>query len=148
VKAYVALRDKIKASLTPPRPTHDPDELVIRQREFAREVRATRRLARQGDIFVPEVAPFLRQAIRDDFARRTPHERAAALQEVPAGLGLKVNDEYPKSVPLATVPPRLLAALPPLPDGLEYRFVGRRLILHDTLTNLVVDILEDAIPRR
>jgi hypothetical protein len=58
-----------------------------------------------------------------------------------------VNDEYPKSIPLATVPPKLLAALPPLPHGLEYRFVGRRLILHDTLTNLVVDILENAIPR-
>jgi hypothetical protein len=105
-------------------------------------------LARQGDIFTPEVAPTIRKVIRDDFARRTPHERAAALQEVPTGLGLKVNDEYPKSIPLATVPPKLIAAMPPLPDALEYRFAGRRLILHDTLTNLIVDILEDAVPWR
>ena len=42
----------------------------------------------------------------------------------------------------------MLAAMPRLPDNLEYRFVGRRLILHDTITNLVVDILEDAVPRQ
>lgn len=147
LKAYAALRDKLKAS-TPPKTTPSSGELVGRQETLAAEIRRARSDAKEGDLFIPEVAPIIRHAVADDLRRRTPKERAAAFQEVPAGLGLEVNDLYPKSVPLATVPPKLLAALPQLPEGLEYRFVGHRLILHDTVANLVVDILEDAVPRR
>mgnify|MGYP006375434595 CR=1 FL=1 len=35
-------------------------------------------------------------------------------------------------------------ALPPLPEGLEYRFVGRHLIIRDVAANIVVDVLRDA----
>lgn len=147
-KDYIALRDKLKASLPPPKPTSSPAELVARQEALAAALRRARADAKPGDIFIPEVAQILRRAIAHDLRSRTPQERAAAFTEVPAGLGLKVNDIYPKSVPLATVPPKLLAALPQLPEGLEYRFVGRRLILHDTMANVVADILEDAVPRR
>ena len=53
-----------------------------------------------------------------------------------------------KSQPLATVPPRVLQALPQLPKdaGLEYRFVQKHLILFDTRANLIVDFLLNAIP--
>jgi hypothetical protein len=149
VKAYLALRDKVKAKITPPpKPTTDPREIAARQQALAAAVRAERADAKPGDIFVPEVAPILRGAIAEDFRQRTPQQRTAALQEVPSGLILKVNDGYPKSAALATVPPKLLAEMPRLPDTLEYRFVGRRLILHDTQTNLVVDILADAVPSK
>lgn len=146
VKDYLALRDKVKASLTPPKSAENAWEITAQQQAFARGVRAARASAKEGDIFVSEVVPVFKQVIREDFSKRTQHQRAAALQGVPPLLGLKVNDEYPKAVPLATVPPKLLAAMPPLPDALEYRIAGRRLILHDTITNLVVDILEGAIP--
>jgi len=42
--------------------------------------------------------------------------------------------------------PALLAALPALPEELEYRFVGWDLVLVDTHADLVVDILKDALP--
>jgi hypothetical protein len=146
VKTYLALRDKLKANLSPPKPSKDAGELTERQEALATAVRAARSQARPGEIFVPEVVPILRRTIARDLRRRPPGERAAALKEVPAHLPLKINDDYPKSVALATMPPRLLAEMPRLPDGLEYRFVGRRLILHDTVTNLVVDILDNAMP--
>ena len=44
---------------------------------------------------------------------------------------LKVNQPYPKAEPLSTVPPDVLKALPVLPEDLEYRFVGKHLILYD-----------------
>jgi hypothetical protein len=47
---------------------------------------------------------------------------------------------------LATVPPLLLLRLPKLPEGLEYRFMGRDLILHDTTANIIVDFLRAAAP--
>ena len=33
--------------------------------------------------------------------------------------------------PLSTVPPNILVALPRLPDDIQYRFLGRHLILLD-----------------
>ena len=58
---------------------------------------------------------------------------------------LKVNDIYPSTVPLITFPPSLLQSLPPLPEGLEYRFYGRHLILRDVKANIVVDILRNVV---
>jgi hypothetical protein len=40
----------------------------------------------------------------------------------------------------------LIGLLPPLPDELEYRFVGRHLVLLDVEANLVVDVLRMAVP--
>ena len=62
------------------------------------------------------------------------------------GLKLRVNEVYPEGVPLQSTPPTLLLNLPPLPKDLEYRIVGRTLVLHDTVPNLVVDFIPDAIP--
>jgi len=147
-KEYVELRNKVRSSLKAPKPSEDARDFTAEQQALAEGVRRARAGARAGDLFAPEVAPILRQAISEDLQERTPDERAAALKDVPHGLVLQVNDPYPKSMPLATVPPRLLAAMPRLPDGLEYRFVGRRVILYDIVTNLVVDILDEALPAR
>jgi hypothetical protein len=59
-----------------------------------------------------------------------------------------VNAVYPNvhGQPLQSAPPTLLANLPILPRGLEYRVAGRTLALRDTEANLVVDILPDALP--
>jgi hypothetical protein len=42
--------------------------------------------------------------------------------------------------------PVMLAGLPELPPELEYRFLGRHLIIVDVLANLIVDLLHDALP--
>ena len=39
-----------------------------------------------------------------------------------------------------TVPPNILAALPKLPEDLEYRFVNKHMILLDVHANLIVDL--------
>ena len=61
---------------------------------------------------------------------------------------LKINQPYPPDVALATVPPKLLAQLPMLPEELEYRLVDRRLLLRDRDANLIVDVLVGAEPTR
>jgi hypothetical protein len=59
---------------------------------------------------------------------------------------LMAHDAFPieKSSPL---PDKLIAVLPVLPSGLEYRFVERDLVLLDTELKLVVAVLRDAIGR-
>ena len=57
-----------------------------------------------------------------------------------------INEPYPTTLPLATVPPTLLMKLPTLPPELEYRFLGRHLILRDIKANLIVDYIPDVVP--
>jgi hypothetical protein len=57
----------------------------------------------------------------------------------------RVNEPYPTSEALATFPPLLLQSLPRLADDLEYRYMGRHLIIRDGRTNLIVDYLPDVM---
>ena len=62
------------------------------------------------------------------------------------GARLQVNMRYPDTVPLSTVPPQVLANLPTLPEDLEYRFVGDRLILLDSHAHIIADYVEKVFP--
>jgi hypothetical protein len=44
------------------------------------------------------------------------------------------------------MPPQVLAMLPKLPDDLEYRFIGNRLILLDVHAHTIADYIENALP--
>ena len=57
----------------------------------------------------------------------------------------RVNADYPAGASMPLMPTCLLAALPPLPPELEYRFVGRDLILWDVHAGLIVDFVPRAI---
>jgi hypothetical protein len=56
-----------------------------------------------------------------------------------------VNGDYPAGASLSFMPPCLLAELPPLPEELAYRFLGRDLVLVDLHAALVVDFIPRAI---
>jgi len=66
--------------------------------------------------------------------------------EVPTRTRIAVNTTYPTQLPLATFPPRLLQRLPDLPPELEYRIVGRHIVLRDVTANVVVDVARDVVP--
>ena len=53
----------------------------------------------------------------------------------------------PTAIPLSTMPPQILNALPKLPEELEYRFIGERLILFDHHAHIIVDYVDRALPR-
>ncbi len=148
VDAYRQVRAQAVAGIGTLPKTSDPAVIAERQQQLAQAIRGARADAKQGDIFTPRVASVIRRFIARDLARRRPVDRRAFIVEQP-DVHLRVNDFYPvATVPLATVPPRLLKQLPRLPDGLEYRFVGSTLILRDVDPILVVDLLPDAIPAR
>jgi len=69
-------------------------------------------------------------------------DRGEPLARVP----LEINGAYPDHVPLQTMPPSVLSNLPQLPKALEYRIVGRDLVLRDIDANMVVDFLPNALP--
>ncbi len=146
VTAYLDLRKAVEARIGSLPKTSQPAEITRRQHALGAAIREARTQARAGDLFAP-VAGRIRRMIVRDLVRRRPVERRAFVVEQP-DVALNVDDFYPSTEPLATVPPRLLARLPRLPDGLEYRFAGNALLLRDVDPNLVIDVLPDAIPPR
>ena len=145
VQQYAALRQTLERRLPRLPPGADPGAIEPHQQALAAAIRAARREAKPGDVFGSAADPF-RRVIQEDARTRAPRDASAAMKEVPAQPPPHVNAEYPREAALATVPPLILLKLERLPDGLEYRFMGRDLILRDADANLIVDFITDAVP--
>lgn len=148
VNRYVELRKKVEGSLPPLKETKDPGEMKAREQLLGDAIRAARADAKPGDVFGEDMRPIFLKVVREDWNSRSRSERSAAMSEVPtpASVKLRPNTRWPDGVALATTPPILLAKLQRLPDDVEYRFVGRHLVLRDAKANLIVDVLYDVLP--
>jgi hypothetical protein len=121
-------------------------DVVDKQRPLAEQIRQARAGARQGDICSPEIAAELKHLIAIAMGGSDASRIRASLRNAePVALPLKVNDSIPQNVPLQSTPPTLLLNLPKLPAELEYRIVGRALVLLDTQANIIVDFVPNAL---
>jgi len=130
------------------RPSNSADKVSQTQENVASKTKALRVNATQGDIFTPEITTYFRRQIANAFTGPEGTKIRASLRhaEPVQGITLRVNEEYPEGTPLQSTPPSLLMKLPTLPDGLEYRIVGRNLVLRDVAPNLVVDFIPKVLP--
>ena len=118
------------------------------QRALARAIQQLRPRAKPGEIFTKEIRAYFRRQLDSVFGGPEGRGlRASIMDENPGPIKLQINGRYPDTVPLATMPPQVLAALPKLPQELEYRFIGERLILLDEPAHLIVDYIEEALPK-
>jgi hypothetical protein len=143
---YLKLRSGITAKIPDVSETHDPLKISAREKALGQAVAAARQDAKPGDLF-GDIAPYITQIITKDWASRSPADRKALFKELPAGVQVTINQPYPTTLPLLTVPSNLLVNLPVLPDDLEYRIVDRHLLLRDRDANLVLDILYNVLSR-
>lgn len=146
VTRYLELRKK-DAGIAQ-RPSNSADKVSDTQEMLASKVKALRPNAAQGDIFTPEIARYFRKQISTSLAGVDGRKIRASLKhaEPVHGVTIRVNEEYPEGTPLQSTPPTILSAFPILPDSLEYRIVGRTLVLRDVAPNLVVDFIPSALP--
>lgn len=147
VQEYLRMRESIGRQLTPLSPTASAGDLRARQQALAAALRQARAGRRHGDLVPAPVQDQIRRTVAADYRGREVAARRAALEEVPAGALPRINGSYPHSAPLPTVPPLLLASLPRLPDNLQYRFYGRHVVILDGDVEIVLDYVQDAIPR-
>ncbi len=138
-KQYLDFRKRVAGNA--PRPTATPAKITAVQRQLADKVRVARAGAKQGEVFTPEITEYLD-------GRDGNHIRASLRHAEPVSITLQINQSYPDNVPLQSTPPSLLLSLPELPAGLEYRLVGRELVLRDVDANIVVDYVANALPDR
>ncbi len=147
IKQYVTLRESVRKKLPPLSKDSTPEQISAYQKQFEAALRAQRGYAKQGYMFTPPVAKYVRELVRKEFKGTDRVEvREAILEADTAGVPLKVNYPYPETKELTQIPPTLLLTLPPLPKEVKYRFIQRNLLLVDTDNGLIIDYMTNALP--
>ena len=147
VDGYMMLREGAIRTVGRPAASYSWAEIRRGTDALAAAIVTAREGAVQGDIFSPEIAAAFRQAVREGCNERFVEGLGLVTEDLEAPLPAPiVHTRWPIGAPLPTMPPDLLARLPILPRGLEYRFMNRALVLRDIDANLILDFVPDAIP--
>ena len=153
VDEYATLHRSAALSLAPFTAGMSATELWARETLLADTIRARRQRARQGDLFTAAVRPVLVGIVqtylgspegapaRDSIVNENPVTETPLIPVV-----LAVNESYEPAASFSTMPATLLMRLPTLPEEVEYRFVGRHLLLLDTTANIILDFIFDVVP--
>jgi hypothetical protein len=122
--------------------TGAPAEIRSAQRALARRIRVARAEAKEGTIFTPAISAEFRKVL---LLEMTADILEAIMDDNPGEFSHQINATYPEGQPFSTVPSNILSALPRLPDDVQYRFLGRHLILLDIRANVILDRIPCAI---
>ena len=148
IDTYMELHNRLEKQAPPLKETKDPAQIKASQDVLAQKIREARKDAKPGEIFTPEIRQLFRRLMYPETKGSDGAETKAAIAEEKQELKdvkIRVNAAYPDDAPLMTVPPNILAALPKLPEDLEFRFVHKHMILLDVHANLIVDYVLNAI---
>jgi hypothetical protein len=149
VAQYVRLHRRLERDLPPEHLFDDLEDMSAAVDALHAALVDARPHAQAGAFFTPPVASVLTERL-ERASKATGFTAADVLFAMNAGYRFRgpepqVNERFPLARHVRLWP-ALLDVLPALPDELEYRFVGRDLVLLDTHADLVVDVLKDALP--
>jgi hypothetical protein len=148
VKEYADLHEKLESTLPSLPKETTPQRIAEHQQGLERLIARERSRARRGDIFTTPIRAYFRRQLSRVFNGPEGRAvRAEIMDEETRAVRLRINGRYPEGVPRSSMPPQVLLVLPRLPEQLEYRFVGDRLVLLDIHALTVVDFMDSAVPR-
>jgi hypothetical protein len=148
IEEYLELRSLAVPQVGSLSPAASARTLNQQSDKLATTIQRLRQGLGQGVILAPGTAREIEKTLAQRLRQPDGPQLWRALKEVqPAPFPVVVNERYPATEPRQSMPPSLLAVLPPLPPELSYRFVGRDLVLLDRNTSLIIDIVADALPR-
>ena len=142
VNAYSELRRRLESRLPDVTVTEDVSRLRRERRSLARAIRVARPGAVQGEFFTAPTSAQFRLVLAGIMDARM---WAVIMDDNPGTFRHDIDGSYPEGKPLATMPGLVLARLPGLPDDIQFRFIGRHLILYDVRANTIIDRMRDAI---
>ena len=147
IDTYLSLHKRVEATL-PGRPKETTPQVIDKhQRALALLIQKERATAKRGDIISPDAERVMKSVLARIFGGPDGRQlKASIMDENPGPVKIAVNGRYPDEVPLSTVPPQVLASLPKLPEEIEYRFVGDRLVLLDVHAHVIIDYLDNVFP--
>lgn len=150
IREYVRLHIEVERTLPKLPAAATPGQIHANQREFETRLRAKRAGARPGDIFTQPARPVILRLLASVFSGSDGAQLKASIRDdnpqKTAPFRASVNARYPDTVPVSTVPLQVLQTLPALTEDLEYRFIGRTLIILDTHAHTIADFINNAIP--
>ncbi|HEX9366576.1 MAG TPA: hypothetical protein VF921_08110 [Vicinamibacterales bacterium] len=146
VDKYVTLHKKLEDTIPKLSKQATPQEIDTHERALAKLIQEGRKDAKPGDLLTPGMQRFIRSLLRPVFSGKAGLQIKDEIvdKEYKGNVKLVVNGRYPDEVPISTMPPQVLAALPKLPEELEYRFIRRNMILFDPHAHIIVDFMERA----
>ena len=149
IDAYMKIHNDVERRLAAQWVFDDPEDLFDAMRAMQSGIRVGRPDARPGAVFTPDVTALIRARLAqrlvdcnysvEDVLEFLNEERPPGVPEP------RINEPFPWTVGSAMWP-TLLAALLPLPSELQYRFFDRDLVVIDVHADLVVDVMENALP--
>jgi len=147
INDYVVLHRRLARAWPPASLFADPEQAEAAAEALRTALRDARPLAAQGGFFTPEVADVLRLRITEAL-RENEYDLAIITWPPDGEEGEGWTPVLNQPVPWGTSGTKwpLYGVLPPLPPELAYRFIGRDLVLIDVHANLVIDILDLALP--
>jgi len=148
VADYVAMRRRLADEIPSPVANSTSVELNNASDALANAIQRSRQNAAVGDLFAAPATAVFKRAV--DAAVRTSDLKqvlAAIDDDEPTVREPKLHLRFPGAAQMATMPPSLLAVLPRLPKELEYRIIGRFLVLRDIDAALIIDYAPNLIPR-
>ena len=153
IEHYVKLRKKATKSVPDLKKQADAATILAHEQALAAAIRKARVNAKRGDIITPAVQKYLHQVTMSEArgsqgvpVKETIKQGNPPKDSEPEEVKLKVNAVYPKEAPKSSMPASLLERFPKLPEELEYRFVGKALILRDVSANIIVDYAPEVGP--
>ena len=149
IAEYMALRERLGTErLTGPRVNSTAGQLNQASDALAAAIRRARAKAKPGDVFQPVVSDMFKRRVVEIVRQQNLGPVLAEIDdEGPSTVTPAIHLRFPGAAPMATMPPSLLNALPPLPKALEYRIVGQYLVLRDVEAAMIVDFIPATIPR-
>jgi hypothetical protein len=162
IDSYMAIHKEAAKDAPALKQTNNPAEIKTAQDALGARIRAARATAKAGDIMTLEIQNKFRRlmypvvtapapqgtagrAVKADVKEELKENSEERKEEGGKPVPLKVNATYPNDTPLPTTPPQVLMNLPKLPEQLEYRIVGKNLIIRDVEANIIVDFVQNAI---
>ena len=147
VKDYIELRNKVRANVPKLSKDSTPEQIQAYRTALELSLRNARPNAKRGEFFLPATADFIRRTLKTEFQGKDRKElREQIFETETQGVVLRVNYPYAQTAELSEMPATLLTKLPQLPKELRYRFVGRNMLLVDRESDVIIDIMPDALP--
>ena len=148
IARYLALQTELKQEVPTLKVAMEAAEISRASDILAAAIQRSRRNARQGEIFNPGVTKLITARLREQLAGVDINNFLAAIADEPTLSDRpSIHRRYPAASSMATTPGRVLAVLPELPKALEYRFIGRALVLRDRDAAMIIDYIADVLPR-
>ncbi|HYE85247.1 MAG TPA: hypothetical protein VEA16_02740 [Vicinamibacterales bacterium] len=144
---YMNLRRRMLNEVAGPTANSMPAVFTRASDALAAAIRRSRKDARVGDLLGKRVAEVVKRRLAEALTSEQSAAALAGADDEVTGPTPAIHLRFPTDSPMATMPPSLLAVLPPLPQELEYRVIGNYLVVRDVDAALILDYLPGAVTR-